>query len=291
MRLKTNGTAYVAATLQNVLYVPDLSKQPGGPIRLFSASSAADQSGAEVTTGANTRITLRNGLVIPGRRQGKHFFIDAIPGFLPDIDAPVALLTLAAATPAQQQSLWHARMCHMNHVAVDKVLRAHSMAPKGVIQPTDLFCETCALIKRKVANISRSPQERPTTPFSFVGLDFWETRDESLQGNRYVFGAVCYATSVVYTVFLPSRKPGPACLKQLSSLAQSYGFALNRIRLDNDTVFHSHQFHELVTALSLRLEFSAPHSQYQNGLIERTWGTLSQWTLCMLSHAELAVGY
>jgi hypothetical protein len=260
MRLQTTGTAYVAATLNNVLYVPDLAKQPGGPIRLFSASSAADQSGAEVTTGSNTRITLRNGLVIPGRRQGKHFFIDAIPGFLPDSDAPVALLTLASATPAQQQALWHARMCHMNHVAVDKVLRAHSMAPKGVIQPTDLFCETCALIKRKVANISRNPQERPTTPFSFVGLDFWETRDESLQGNRYVFGAVCYATSVVYTVFLPSRKPGPACLKQLSSLAQSYGFALNRIRLDNDTVFHSHQFHELVTTLSLRLEFSAPHS-------------------------------
>ena len=66
MRQKTTNAAYVAATLQNVLYVPDLAKQPGGPIRLFSASSAADQSGAEVTTGASTRITLRNGLVIPG---------------------------------------------------------------------------------------------------------------------------------------------------------------------------------------------------------------------------------
>ncbi len=122
-------------------------------------------------------------------------------------------------------------------------------------------------------------------PFSFVGLDFWETRDISLQGNRHVFGAICYATSVVYTVLFQSRKPGPECLKQLSSLAQSYGFKLNRVRLDNVTVFHSHQFRELVTALSLRQEFSAPHSQFQNGLIERTWGTLSQWTLCMLSHA------
>jgi hypothetical protein len=92
-------------------------------------------------------------------------------------------------------------------------------------------------------------------------------------------------------VFLQSRKPGLECLKQLSSLAQSYGFNLNRVRLDNDTVFHSHQLHELVTALSLRLEFFAPHSQFQNGLIERTWGTLSQWTLCMLSHAKLFAGY
>ncbi len=90
----------------------------------------------------------------------------------------------------------------MNHLAVDKVLRAHNMAPKSVIYPTDLLCETCALIKRKTTNISRSLQERPTVPFSFVGLEFCETREESLQGNRYVFGAICYATSVVYTIFL-----------------------------------------------------------------------------------------
>ena len=172
MRLKTSGLVYVAATLRNVLYVPDLAKQPGGPVRLLSASSTADQSGAEVTISANTRITLSNGLIIPGRREGKHFFIDAIPSFLLDADTPTAFLALAAPTPAQQQALWHARMCHMNHLAVDKVLRAHSMAPKGVIQPTDLFCETCALIKRKTSNISRSLQERPTAPFSFVGLDF-----------------------------------------------------------------------------------------------------------------------
>ncbi len=129
----------------------------------------------------------------------------------------------------------------MNHVSVDKVLRAHNMAPKGPVEHSTLYCETCALIKRKQAGISRTlHQERPIVPFSFVGLDFWETRDISLQGNRYVFGAIYYATSMVYTVFLQSRKPGPECLKQLSSLAQSYGFKLNRVRLDNNTVFHSH---------------------------------------------------
>ncbi len=125
----------------------------------------------------------------------------------------------------------------MNHIAVDKVLRAHNIAPKGAI---DIFCETCALIKRKTANISRTLQERPTMPFNFVGLDFWETREGSLQGNRYVFGALCCATSVVYTAFLQSREPGHGCLKQLGGLAKSYGFVLNRVRLDNDTVFHSH---------------------------------------------------
>ncbi len=114
--------------LKNVLYVPDLAKQPGGPVRLFSASSAADQSGAEVTTGANTRITMSNGMVIPGRRAGKHFFIDAIPGFLPNSgDEHTTFLALSSSAPAQQRAVWHARLCHMNHVLVDKVLRAHNV--------------------------------------------------------------------------------------------------------------------------------------------------------------------
>jgi hypothetical protein len=67
MRLKTTSPEYVATTLTNVLYVLDLVKQPSGPACLFNASSAADQCGAEVTTSANTKITLKNGLVILGR--------------------------------------------------------------------------------------------------------------------------------------------------------------------------------------------------------------------------------
>ena len=134
---------------------------------------------------------MSNGMVIPGRRSGKHFFIDAIPGFLPNAaEEHVAFLALSSAPPAQQRAVWHARLCHMNHVSVDKVLRAHNMAPKGSIPHSSMFCETCAMIKRKTADISRTLQQRPTIPFSFVGLDFWETRDVSLQGNRYVFGAV-----------------------------------------------------------------------------------------------------
>ncbi len=99
MRLKTSTSLYIAATLHNVLYVPDLAKQPGGPFRLFSASFAADQSGAKVTTGTNTKITMSNGMVIPNRRAGKHFFIDDIPGFLPNYDEEHAAFFALSSTP------------------------------------------------------------------------------------------------------------------------------------------------------------------------------------------------
>ena len=140
LRLKTTRAKYIAATLKNLMYVLDLAKQPGGPVRLFGALSAADQSGAEVTTGANTRIALKSGLVILGRRASKHFFIDAIPSFLPKAEDHAAFFALSTTQSSQQRAVWHARMCHMNHVAVDKVLRAHNMAPKGVADQSALLC-------------------------------------------------------------------------------------------------------------------------------------------------------
>jgi hypothetical protein len=144
MRFKTSTGTIIAATLNDVLYVPDMAQQPGGPVRLFSTSAASDQSGSEVTTGVNTRITLKNGLVIPGRRDGRHFFVDAIPGFLPTDDQPCAFMTSTPPASAQQRSLWHARLCHMSHVAVDRVLLAHKLAPRSssaalqhqLVQPT-----------------------------------------------------------------------------------------------------------------------------------------------------------
>jgi hypothetical protein len=99
---------------------------------------------------------MSNGMVIPGKRSGKHFFIDAIPGFLPDIEERVAFLALSLTTSSQQRVVWHARLCHMNHVSVDKVLRAHNMAPKGPVEHSALFCETCTLIKCKQTDISRT---------------------------------------------------------------------------------------------------------------------------------------
>ncbi len=37
MRLKTSTSSYITTTLYNVMYVLDLAKRPGGPVRLFSA--------------------------------------------------------------------------------------------------------------------------------------------------------------------------------------------------------------------------------------------------------------
>eukprot|EP00873_Tetraselmis_striata_P034073 jgi/Tetstr1/454337/TSEL_004016.t1 len=69
------------------------------------------------------------------------------------------------------------------------------------------------------------------------------------------------------------------------------GHTVRALRLDNDSVFHSRAFIAECDAHALRREYSAPYSQFQNGLVERTWRTLWTWGRCMLAYAGLPTPY
>ena len=210
VRLISKGGKNLSATLHQVLYVPDLHDQPDGPVRLFSSSAFIARSGGSISFAANTSfLRLPDGTKIAVRAQGPLFYLDGLPGFLPGAPNPVAFTAAASLGPAQDRALWHARLGHLNFPAVESLQKSHGLRLCGQHAPV---CDTCAMIKRRTATISRTLHERSSVPFSFVGLDFWETRTAFLQGHRYVFGAICYATSVVYTVYLKSRAPVVECL-------------------------------------------------------------------------------
>eukprot|EP00873_Tetraselmis_striata_P042814 jgi/Tetstr1/463078/TSEL_008013.t1 len=124
-----------------------------------------------------------------------------------------------------------------------------------------------------------------------LGCDFWENPTRSLQGNSYVFGAVDYASSWCCILFVRSRAAAVDCLRRVLAIARSMGHTVRALRLDNDSVFHSRAFIAECDAHALRREYSAPYSQFQNGLVERTWRTLWTWGRCMLAYAGLPTPY
>ena len=170
VRLMAHGGKNLSATLHDVLYVPDLQDQPGGPVRLFSSSAFIRRSGGSVTLGThNSRLQLTDGTTVTVRPEGPLYFVDGLPGFLPGTPNPVAFPAKAGSTAPQDRALWHARLGHLNYQAVDSLQKTHGLKLCGPHSP---FCSTCALIKRKTTAISRTLHERPTVPFSFMGLDF-----------------------------------------------------------------------------------------------------------------------
>ena len=293
-----SSSPWIPMILHNVLYVPDLQRGPHGPIRLFSWTTAHRRVPGlqlhlteelyclQVPGDQRIRIVQREDLLFIDGRTSPHS-----PPFAATSKESFDLGTAFHAAPAStDMSIWHARLGHLHYRAIQSLVSKEMIKIPGTSKVLP-FCDSCSLVKRNVAPINRQLQPRATIPFTHVGLDFWETRKTSLQGNTYVFGATCYATSLTFAVFLKSRSSATDCLQKLSGLAQSYGFKLHVLRMDNDSVFHSDAFTTLITQLGLRPEFAAPNSQHQNGLQERSWGTLARWTLCMLQHASLSPAF
>eukprot|EP00873_Tetraselmis_striata_P022505 jgi/Tetstr1/442769/TSEL_030855.t2 len=204
---------------------------------------------------------------------------------------PPAGISLVSAVKQDSKYLWHARLGHIHERAMD-ALRGTAGTQVDYSTQTRLpFCHACAMIKATAAPRPRACHPRPDAPCHMLGCDFWENPTRSLQGNSYAFGAVDYASSWCCILFVRSRAAAVDCLRRVLAIARSMGHTVRALRLDNDSVFRSRAFIAECDAHALRREYSAPYSQFQNGLVERTWRTLWTWGRCMLAYAGLPTPY
>ena len=68
---------------------------------------------------------------------------------------------------------------------------------------------------------------------------------------------------------------------------KSLGYYVNRIRIDNETVFLSKVFTTLCAAKCIAIERTDPYAQWQLGRIERQWRTLADGAKTLLLMADL----
>ena len=279
-----------AIVLKDVLHVPALRQKSGGSVqRLFSWTAAQRQHASlHLQMGSHgNSILLPDGSALDIRSTGRLF---TIPLHTPPVsDSP----TLALLSTAERQSkvLWHLRLGHLHERGMNRLIAAK--VPGLTYHQCDAlpFCTACATVKSTVAPRPRHCHPRPDTPYAKVGMDFWEMRTPSLQGNTYVLGATCYATSHTQVLFVRSRASATACLRALLTYVETSGHRVHTLRLDNDTAFRSSDFIALCDSHRVKREYADPYSQFQNGLQERTWRTLSQASFSMLRHAGLPLQY
>ena len=148
------------------------------------------------------------------------------------------------------------------------------------------FCMTCATIKFTVAPMPRRLHLKPTEPFERSRWDF--RQDNEVPPYKAMSIHVVLSTKPLRLwlslCFRRSRTSSTACLR---TMASARGFRLQSVRLDNDSAFRIHDFIAACDESSDAREYAAHYSQFQNGLIERTWHTLSTWAHCMPDHASL----
>ena len=288
--VKPETTTTTAITLRRVLHVPELLQRSGGSVqRLFSWTAAKEQNPAlQLNLGStHSGLMLPNGDVIPIRSYGRLFAID--------IKAPAVTFSscgvMLSAAEKASKTIWHLRLGHLNGRSLDKLLDADVDGLSYCKSDDISFCTACAKVKSTVAARPRACVSKPDVPYYMVGMDYWENRTPSIQGNTYTFGAICYTTSLVFLRFSRSRSTAPACLRALIAEVETRGYGISVLRLDNDSVFRSAEFIAICEQHRIRREYSAPYSQFQNGLQERTWRTLASSAFCMIAHAGLTLDF
>jgi hypothetical protein len=140
------------------------------------------------------------------------------------------------------------------------------------------FFETCAVCKSRVRRISRVPADRNVDVFEVLGLEFCGPMSvPSLGGRRYSLCAVDFHSRFMLHDVVRSKDEDHASFRYMLTTICSLGQTVRCLRVDNDTVFLSAAFRNLLDEFNIAVEITAPYAHWQHGRIERQWGHCSRW--------------
>ena len=170
-----NDDKSVPITLSKVLYVPELHKHLGAPIRLLSWTAIRMIAPLSELHSTSTADVIR----LPDKSKIKLHLHDSLMPLYGHHRLPISTSTtpqifphaFAAIGPPLDHGLWHARLGHLSYRTVHDLAKLKMITSHGNLQ-TVPFCDSCALVKRKAAPIPRTLHPRSDIPFSHVGIDF-----------------------------------------------------------------------------------------------------------------------
>ncbi|KAF0734643.1 hypothetical protein Ae201684_008720 [Aphanomyces euteiches] len=233
-------------------------------------------------------------------------FLDSVLAFQPsdgllnDQSHIYALISDSRLSNQDLVRLWHRRLGHPGHGAIDRLIKDHPELQ--VFKPRqlkDLLCETCAYAKSRRSPFNSSAVFRARTFLSLVHSDIWGPCSfPSPSGSRYF----------VVFVYDYSRYTWAYPIQRRSDLYQTYEqFRLDALYLfkrDIDVLSHAQPtdigtlrsdnaggYEKLARLITpkyhTRFTFSNAYSPQQNGVAERRIGILVQKIRAMLIEGSL----
>ena len=288
-----DGTV-MTAKLHDVLHVPELSRRSSGSYhRLFSLTQARLKGHRVVMEDPTDYLLLHpgsgGGVQVPFLRKVGLIWLAARIVTVPNTTAS----PVAAVAEAAPKSLWHARLGHVGESCMNDLLKAN-VDGLGYSATRNLeFCESCAVCKSKVKDISRDPVDTSgLAVFEVLGIDFeGPMGTQSLGGCLYSFSAVCFKSRMILHDSLRSKPEAVQSFRRMLAVVNSFRYKVRRVRLDNDSVLMGSEFQALLDEHSILPELTAPYSHWQHGRVERQWGTLIPMAESMMHQAGLGPEY
>jgi transposase InsO family protein len=271
----TNKNVQAAATIQDVLYIPGFGKNllstsalaRGGYTIIYKKDKAEiQQSQSQRIVGTATQV---NGLYFldcktPGDPQQAH---------------------LSEESPSKTD-LWHRRLGHIGLRRLQDLEKGLATGLK--LDKQDLvFCKDCAMGKSK-----RSPFPETATRARRCGevihTDIWgPAQTNSLGGSRYYISFTDDYSRFRVLSFMKTRAEALEHFKQFTAMVEATHGPIQHLRSDNGGEYISQQFRSFCKDKGIQRQLTVPYTPQQNGVSERSNGTLLDMARAMLLDAGL----
>lgn len=168
---------------------------------------------------------------------------------------------------------WHRRLGHLNFPALKKHLKRHNIE----YDDDERVCDSCERAKA-TKHYNRAPQQRAERPYQFVHTDLvGPITPIGFGAERYFFTFTDDYTRITETYTAKRKSEWLKSLKAFYNLIRTrtgLERPIQRLRSDYGSELQSRKVDKWLTKQGIVFEPSAPYSQEENGVSERTGRTI-----------------
>ena len=208
-------------------------------------------------------------------------------------DSPSSLLLAKTYTKRDVSDLLSRYHRRLSHISFKRVAAAFGIDLPANFEPP--LCNACVIGKQKNIPHHEGTRLRATRPCAGLHIDFCGPFPiTSVYGSRYLLIFKCDFTGYLWDFYTATQTEFYDILTALVTRLSNQFSKRNVvvwIRSDNGKVFTQDSVRMFCQEKGIRQEFSAPHSQWQNGSAETTFNVILGLSVASLFQSGLNRGY
>nr|KYP63355.1 Retrovirus-related Pol polyprotein from transposon TNT 1-94 [Cajanus cajan] len=265
--------------LSDVLVVPNLTKN------LVSVNKLTRDNHAKA-------IFVDDSFVIQNRKTGRVLARGRCDQGLYVMDqGPQALLTTSSSLPRACFELWHSSLGRVNFDVINKLNQQGYLNVSSIL-PNPIYCTTCQMAKSKRL-VFYDNNKRASAVLDLIHCDLW--------GPSPVASVAGYSYFVIFvddfsrfTWFYPLRHKSnfyDVLVRFKVFVENQFSRFIKVFQSDNGTEFTNNKVQDLFASSGVLHRFSCPHTQAQNGRVERKHRHVLEIGLAMLYQSHVPTRY
>ena len=270
----------VPVALEQCLLVPD------GQVNLVAINRLAHRGHRQVDGPDGHFVHFSNGVRVQLQKQSnlRRWPVVAVGPRQRNTATPPTAYAAMAAPASMHEVLGHRNDDDVaTYCKVMGITDPHRAASKD--------CEVCARTKSTRHSVSKHA-ERTQVPGKRIHADIVDWTEDSPTGKRYSLVIVDEGSKLLHVVHLDAKRDAVAAFETfLRETTLPISATATTLQTDSDPIFLGAEFQHIVQQRLKHHQQSPPHTQAQNGIVERQVRTLSDMVRAMITGAHLDASY